>query len=207
MSAFLGPIHYWLFNKIEVSEKLFEDIIDFADKSGFESSTLEKEAIEKFGKKVTGKLEDNIDTDNIHGWLQGRIQSVESRLAYVTTELLKENKITESDYLEVFANNAKDIGEKLSINQIKAEELYNLIFNYLLSGMPCDRVNTVTESNDDCLVWIEEIDIHEQYWRGVNGDVALFHKAIEKWIETFVSSSKSRFVYEKIGEDNKIERI
>ncbi len=206
MSAFLGPIHHWLFNKIEVSEKLFSEILVLADNKGVDAKALENASIEKFGNKVVGKLEDNIDTDNIHGWLQARIQSVESRLAFISTSLVNDNKITNDEFIKVFEDNAMSIAKDLSIDEINPEGLYNLIFNYLLSGMPCDRVNTVTESSDDALVWVEEIDIHKQYWDTVNGDVSLFHKGIEKWIETFVATSNCGFIYKKVDNDNKIER-
>ena len=35
MSAFLGPIHYWMYNKIQVQEKMTEDISNLAVNRGW----------------------------------------------------------------------------------------------------------------------------------------------------------------------------
>ena len=40
-----------------------------------------------------GALEDLIDTDNIHGWLQVRVAIVEDNLARVLSELKKEDRL------------------------------------------------------------------------------------------------------------------
>ena len=32
MSAFLGPIHYWLYNKIQLQEELIKDIVAYGEK-------------------------------------------------------------------------------------------------------------------------------------------------------------------------------
>ena len=35
MSAFLGPIHYWLYNKIQLQEELIQEIAEHGIKSGW----------------------------------------------------------------------------------------------------------------------------------------------------------------------------
>lgn len=42
MSAFLGKIHYLLYNKIQLHEKLVEEIAELAKKNGYDSNSLLK---------------------------------------------------------------------------------------------------------------------------------------------------------------------
>lgn len=205
MSAFLGPIHFWLYNKIEVEENILKEIIDKAnDKSDI--SSIVNEGVEKFGKAVSGELEDNIDQDNIHGWLQGKIASVESRVAFTVTYLLNNDVLTFEEINDVFIESAKECASKIS-SANSSSKIYEQIYNYLLAGMPCDRVNEVIENGDDFIKWQTAIDIHKQYWDIVDGDVNNFHKFIDSWIKSFVATVNSDYNYVKNGNENIIERI
>ena len=86
MSLFLGKIHYWLFNKILWFENLEDEIIDFFNKENIKIDY--NKIVSKYGKKLENKnLEEIIDTENIHGWLQDRINSSEGRMASLTSEI------------------------------------------------------------------------------------------------------------------------
>ena len=74
MSAFLGPIHFWLYNKIGNQEKLTKEIADLAVQNGW----IEDEAC---FIKTLPPLETVIDEGNIHGWLQAQISDAETRYA------------------------------------------------------------------------------------------------------------------------------
>ena len=82
MSLFLGKIHYWLFNKILWFENLEEEIIKTAKSEGLDIEGVKSEIEAKYGAKLENKnLEEIIDTNNIHGWLQDRIHRAEGRMA------------------------------------------------------------------------------------------------------------------------------
>ena len=87
MSAFLAPIHTWLFNKIKLAQDLEKDIVNLhIDKFKESAIKIQKEANDIYGQYIEEKpLEDLIDVKNIHGWLQDRIKEVESRSAYIIT--------------------------------------------------------------------------------------------------------------------------
>ncbi len=206
MSAFLGPIHHWLYNKIEVEENILQELIEYTKTTGFDTSSLEKEITAKYGERTVGALEDIIATDNIHGWLQSRITSVESRLAYTVTELLNKRVISKNDIADVFSKNAVACAEKVTLADITPSTIFQEIYNYLLAGMPCDRVNEVTDNTADFTKWITAIDIHEQYWLEVNGNVENYHEFEDKWITSFVSAISSDFRYIKEGNLNIVER-
>ena len=175
MSAFLGKIHYWLYNKIQIHEKFIEDIIDLSKRKGYDSETLLNESYSKFGSPVKGDLEDQIDHANIHGWLQGRIVSVESRLAYIVTELLKKNVVSKEEVGNIFYENGKDTMKNLALEEVDLEDMFNLIFDYMIEGMPCDRVSEVTDSSENVFEWRTLMDIHKEYWDDVEGDVENYY--------------------------------
>ena len=80
MSAFLGPIHYWLYNKIQLQEELIQDIATYGEKSGWPIFS-EKHLEEKTVNKELRPLNELIDVMNIHGWLQERGEmSLRSRI-------------------------------------------------------------------------------------------------------------------------------
>lgn len=74
MSAFLGPIHFWLYNKIGKQEELTKAIASMAAGNGWISDRT------AYIRDLPA-LEDVIDESNIHGWLQDQIHDAETRYA------------------------------------------------------------------------------------------------------------------------------
>lgn len=195
MSAFLGKIHFWLYNKIQLHEKLLKEIISLAEKKGFDCNLLEEESYLKFGHPIVGSLESEIDNSNIHGWLQERIISVEKRLAYIITKLLKQNVINMDEISEIFYKNAVTLAEDVDIEGYSPQEIFKLIFDYMLEGMPCDRINEVIESDDNLVKWRSSIDIHEEYWKAVDGNINNFHLLRDAWINGLLSKKDVNYIY------------
>ena len=200
MSAFLGPIHYWVSNKILVGENIQKEVLEFAKNRGINVDSIKSKAYEKYGEPDYSNLEDVIDEGNIHGWLQGRIDSLEYRLASKVTDILKEN-IKIEEIKEVFKSNGKEVFENIEDKSLSADGLFKVIFDNLVEGMPCDRVNLVEEESDEKVVWITTTCVHKRFWDAVGGDVNNYYILKDGWIEGFVSSSPKNFVYER--EDNK----
>ena len=156
MSAFLAPIHTWLFNKIKLAQDLEKDIVNLhIDKFKESAIKIEKEANDIYGQYIEDKpLEDLIDVSNIHGWLQDRIKEVESKSAYIITKYYdmynEESKaLTESAYISQAIKCAQNENNKSN----SPENAYISLNNYILSGMPCDRANSVTEKNEDYIIY------------------------------------------------------
>lgn len=200
MSAFLGPIHYWVYNKILVGENIQKEVLEFAKNRGINVDSIKSKAYEKYGEPDYSNLEDVIDEGNIHGWLQGRIDSLEYRLASIVTDILKEN-IKIEEIKEVFKSNGKEVFENIEDKSLSADGLFKVIFDNLVEGMPCDRVNLVEEESGEKVVWITTTCVHKRFWDAVGGDVNNYYILKDGWIEGFVSSSPKNFVYER--EDNK----
>jgi len=83
MSLFLGPIHYWLYNKIRNQESFTSVIAAKAKEKKWITDA------DSYTKELPD-LETAIDESNIHGWLQEQIIDAESRFASLVIEIKKQ---------------------------------------------------------------------------------------------------------------------
>ena len=203
MSLFLGKIHYWLFNKILWFEALEKEMIKLAKEEGIDIDTLRKPIVEKYGEETKNlPLEEMIDTSNIHGWLQATIHSAEGRMAALTKIILEKEgskEALEKLYIAqgvLAANEVTESGTDLKT----APEIYNSINDYILDGMPCDRVNEVLSSSDTEVIWTRTICVHKDIWEREGVNVDLFYELRSLWIKSFVNAVNDKFSY--IEENN-----
>ena len=198
MSLFLGKIHFCLFNKVLWFEGLEGVIIKLAKDKGIDVEKLEAEINSKYGVKTPNKnLEDMIDTSNIHGWLQGKIHSAEGRMAAWTKVILENNQDYILDMRKVYENQGVNAANeaKESLENINAETIFNSMNDYILDGMPCDRVNEITYSGEDAVQWIRRICVHKDIWEKEDVDVNIFYRLRSMWIKEFVHELNSNFRY------------
>lgn len=206
MSLHLGKIHYWLFNKIRLFELGEKNIIDWASKENLPVSQWQKEIYENYGMPLDhSPLEAIVDTANIHGWLQDKIQRAEIRYAYLVTKILKENQNYINNLLDIMEEKGNREGKEFAGNQASPEEIYNAINDYVVEGMPCDRINVVESSDQNQLVWKAARCLHKQYWDHVGGNVENYYKLRNRWIEAFVKSVNSEFSFENL--DSNVYKI
>ncbi len=186
MSTFLGPIHYWLYNKIQLQEGLTEEILK-----------PHKELYSKLdslcGKAERRPLEEAIDTGNIHGWLQEQITIVEGRFAAAVTWVL-ENENTDLERLTAIA---RDFGKKHPITATSAPEVFKALQDLLLDGMPCDHVNQVLEQNETQVIWKQTIDLHRPHWEKAGGDVSNYYTLREALVSGMLQESGFVFCQEE----------
>lgn len=198
MSLFLGKIHYWLFNKILWFEGLENEIINLANEQGLDIEKLSNEINLKYGEKLPNKnLEDMIDTKNIHGWLQSKIHSAEGRMAMWITTILNSDEQSITKMEKIYIEQGIKAAKEVKSNQVieNAKEIYNSINDYILDGMPCDRVNEIITSEDNCVEYRRRICVHKDIWNKENGDVNTFYKLRSLWIKAFVNEVNSDFEY------------
>lgn len=151
MSATLGPIHTWVFNKIKFQEKQVERLL-----------TLDQsiDVDEVAGIVEKGSLEDIIDIKNIHGFLQIRINITEKRLALCAEKLIENGFSIERIKKEIF-----DFGVENALPEnCQPQKAYETLNSLLVNGMPCDRIETIIETTERKVVFQENKDIHTEYW-------------------------------------------
>ncbi|WP_432666158.1 hypothetical protein R9X47_07540 [Wukongibacter baidiensis] len=212
MSRFLGPIHHWLFNKIKLYEGLESDIIEKAEgKLSVNLSQITEELKNKVGAPIEDKpLEELIDTNNIHGWLQNKITIAETRQAALITFIVDKHGKEGIDIVkECYKSQAIESGEdaKSKYDLDSAPLLYKALNNYILDGMPCDNVNNITINEDNKLEWKVTNCLHKNYWLDVNGDLDTLYELRKVWISNFVSSANPSFTYNFISEGGDGNRL
>ena len=206
MSKFLAPIHSWLFNKIKISEMLEKDIVEAFDKKFGGASIIYEDIVNKLGHPTEDMpLEDIIDKSNIHGWLQEKISLTEKRTAALVTEFtLKFGEDSKNIIIDAFKAQGQICGKEVKEDSPleSSRDLFKAINNYILEGMPCDNVNSVSEDTEDKLQWVTSKCLHKKYWDLVNGDIKIFYTLRKAWIESFIETINPSFLYKKTIEDN-----
>lgn len=181
MSAFLGPIHYWLYNKIQLQEQMVEDIITLARIKGIEG--LDEKLNSAYGNLERAPLEEIIDENNIHGWLQSQVSKVEYRLADSVVTFLKETQGDLSELEEVFYRNGQAIGTQLQVKEdLNLSQVYKGISDSLLDGMPCDHAIQLLKNEPDEVIWKRAICVHTPYWEKVGGNISCYYHLRNAWI-------------------------
>jgi len=201
MSRFLAPIHSWLFNKVKLHEGLEMDLVErFKSQYGDEIEKIVKDNIEKYGDILPNQpLEEIIDTNNIHGWLQNRISIAETRQAAILGDLF--NKYNGNGIMlakSVYEENGIKCGQDAQSNNDvdTAPDIYKTLNNYILDGMPCDNVNSVTKSEDDYLEYKQSHCLHIGYWKNVGVSSDVMYDLRTTWIGAFVSSANPQYKYQ-----------
>jgi hypothetical protein len=194
MSAFLGPIHFWLYDKIKIQNEIVEEILDYAEKDNI---NLRSDLYGRFGDGVLKPLDEVIDVTNIHGWLQERVTQVERKLAYLVTKLVDKNPVNFDVIKDIFKSKGAEVSN-LDMNS-SLEEAYKVINDALLDGMPCDRANSVISSKENEIIWKRNICVHRQYWDEVGGNIKNYYKLRDEFIKGLLSETGIK--YEKPDEE------
>lgn len=201
MSLFLGKIHYWLYNKIIWAEQMEEDIIEWAKTQNLPADEWMQQSISKYSESTGRKpLEDIIDTGNIHGWLQARIESAELRQAYIVTTILEANPELKDGVIQLFKNQGEVAAKEYDKTISTPEEAFTALNDFILEGMPCDRVNEVIQSDESKYIWKTTACLHKPYWDNVEGDINVFYILRDTWVQSFIESLTPSFKYSKSEE-------
>lgn len=183
MSAFLGPIHYWLYNKIERQQQLVEELFSLGKEQGVD---LEAECQALYGSFDKKPLEEMIDHYNIHGWLQERVSQVEYQYAYCISKLIKIHSDIYQTLIAIHKSNGAKLALMLKDENTNAIGIFKAVSDNLLDGMPCDHANRLLEQSEDELIWQRELCVHSSYWNEVGGDVKLYYELRDAWLTGLV---------------------
>ncbi len=198
MSAFLGPIHFWLYNKIKIQNDIIEDIISLSESNNL---NIRSKVYELYGDGDLPPLDEVIDVTNIHGWLQEKVSVVENKLAYAVTALLKEDPQLIDDLKHIFYDKGSE-ASKLS-NDSSIDDAFKVFNDTLLDGMPCDHANVLLSQEENEIIWRREICVHQKYWDANGGDINTYYLLRDEFIKGLLTDTD--IIYQK--DDDKISRI
>ncbi len=201
MSAFLGPIHYWLYAKIQHVQ---DRTARLAQEANAACSALAESCLatvyETYGEPPARQtdLADLIDPSNIHGWLARQIQLTEAREAALLKELSDYCGGTAWELAEkVFAEDGKRLGEAaVKTNRYdleKASGLYRAFHDTFLAGMPCDGGFEEVSSTDQEIVLERTTCPKAGLWKQVGVSVPNMQKLYQLWLAAFVAALNPAF--------------
>ena len=204
MSAFLGPIHHWLYNKVLWHEELLEEIYLSMRETDLDVNKIKLESESKFGNAETLPLEEVINVNNIHGWLQTKIESLEKRMAYAISRGIESGKVDAEKLSVIYFENGARANDEYKHIIDTPEMAFKAMNDYLLDGMPCDRVNSLVLNSEEKVAWERSQCIHKNHWDDVDGDVNIFYTLRRAWLNgfckngiSFVEYSESSFGFER----------
>ena len=205
MSAFIGPIHYWLYSKIQIVNDRESFIYKKTlDACGDVAEEIREQVWQTYGQPLSNDdLAELIDHDNIHGWLQRQINLAESREAAFIKEILAIGRYdTKNIITEAFQEHGKIIGEKASAkskyDNLTAKEIYMTLNDYYLNGMPCDQGDMIVESDHNNVVWETGNCLQEPNWKRVSIEKNIMLEFYQVWIKSFVKAVNIEFSFKNI---------
>ncbi|MDL2253935.1 hypothetical protein LJC49_07680 [Ruminococcaceae bacterium OttesenSCG-928-I18] len=179
MSAFLGPIHLKMYDRILYQDTMSQSILDLVAKedwSGAFAADLEDTA----PAAVKQPLDTIIDKNNIHGWLSEAVALCEHRFALVVCGVLEDHP----ERLRQIQDTMKNLGKAHPVpSAMNAEEAYEAIHDILLDGMPCDFPFTNIAAGPGSVTWQVANCPHESYWETVGRDAEIYYRLRDAWID------------------------
>lgn len=196
MSLFLGPIHHWMFNKILILESRAFSIASALAGEGVESAAVNK-AVADYGEKLAGRdLADMLGDNSIHQFLYGLIAKVQIFEAGLV-DLAK-------DRWEVALRAAEAHGRETAGKALKAsgakgaslEDIYRLIHDNQLEGMPCDPGAETAVLSPAKLGYYHSTCNHIQNWEYTGVDIKRMCAITNAWIKGFIAGVSASASYE-----------
>lgn len=194
MSLVLGPVHYWMHNKIKTTEDREAAIVSaFKDKFG-EAAAEEvlNEVYQKFppSPHVGKPLEEILEGVMIHQGIQNLIVDVETRESAIIAAFTQKFG---NDASETAINAAHEHGvscgqktaQERGTNGCNASEAFELLSNSFCDGMPCDRGAQVVDEADSRTTWDHDDCIHMSYWQAGGASPETMCDIITAWIDGF----------------------
>ncbi|HEX3022476.1 MAG TPA: hypothetical protein VHP81_08805 [Lachnospiraceae bacterium] len=188
MSAFLGPIHFWLYNKIQIQQGIVEKILEVSKEL---APGLREDIDTRYGVSETRMLEEVIDVENIHGWLQNCVTQAEYKLAYSITYLLGKDADIQDKISNIFYEKGEEVSS--NVDPDNAAAAFKVISDSLLDGMPCDHANTLLEESSEKVVWKRNSCVHKDYWDEVGGNISIFYTLREAFIKGMLKGTSLEF--------------
>ena len=78
--------------------------------------------------------------------------------------------------------------------------------DYILDGMPCDRVNEVINSNSETVEWKRKVCVHKDIWKNEGISVDIFYNLRSEWINAFVVEMNNDYEYIQLDENTQVIR-
>lgn len=180
MSAFLGPIHGIVYDKIKAEEVKVQHMVAKMQ------DTRVSAVVEELPAPVIGTLEDVIDLNNIHGWLSEQVQGVDARYAAVVGAVRDAKGDAGIHALLPIEQRFGETAAQELPQDMELAQAFMQLRHKMLDGMPCDG-GLVQETEGDT-------EIHFRI--NPNAHPAIVHQGLEdvfyllreSWLQGFAKT-------------------
>ena len=155
MSAFLGPIHYRMFEKACSVDGLARDIAAYADAQGWTEGHAA--SLDASNPRLEGEITDHIDLSQIHASLDALVHGSEAALAAACAPLASHLDDL-CAYVRTLGAQAAESDGATSDADIK--QIWQLVDGHWLDGMPCDGFVTVVGNEPGQVAWTINLAPH-----------------------------------------------
>ncbi|PUU88727.1 hypothetical protein [Halanaerobium sp.] len=202
MSAFLGPIHMWLYKQIQIVEEREAEIVDqFSQKYSAEKvDDLIFPYRHKYGELKEDKpLVELIGGSDIHPWLEAAISSAQSREAAVVAALMDEFNDQEL-LLSIYSEQAEELAEKAKVRddveQFNLNDAFEIINEHFVERMPCDRLSGAVKE-DGKIIWKHQSRLHQEFWQQTEVELELMHQLYAEWLQVFTENLNPELAHKR----------
>ena len=191
MAEKFAEIHVWMFNKIKLQNQFCDEVLNRLPDSS-QKTQLQNQIVHLF-PFPKGNLEEIIDHENIHQWLEKHLILTDRKLAWLIREV-KDNPLSLNEMEDLFFQLGQTHRENVSPAWLKPSYVYRTVTDALTEGMPCDKANQVISHDEYHLTWEVSRCMHTDNWGVENADIQDFYKLRNAWIQGLLDGSEFTFV-------------
>lgn len=194
MSAFLGPIHYWMFNKISLLEDRAMAVAGKLEKVGLAAQVKAK--LDEYGPRLAGQdLAELVGGESIHNSLYGFITKVEVLEAELVA--LAGDKHYDEVRAEIHAH-GKATGARLLAERGEKADKLDILYRYIadahLEGMPCDPGAQVEQTNGTLRYTHIQCN-HIPNWKYTSCPISRMCAIHNEWLQGFIAGLDGSVTY------------
>lgn len=183
MSAFLGPVHIKMYDRILFQDSMSEAFLDKYE-SKYNDTSIREDVNSLYPAAEKVALETIIDEGNIHGWLSEAVEICEKRFSFIVTASIKAHPVVIEEYEAIMMNMGIDYNKGKPETPIQA---FTMIHDILLDGMPCDFPFQMLEENEEEVRWEVLKCPHSNYWNVGNEDY--YYQLRDAFVQGFLEGS------------------
>lgn len=203
MSLVLGPVHHWMYKKIQTTEAREAFIVNaLKTKYGQESEEILSFIYAKHPlSDKNASFEEILGNTPIHQGIQNLIIKAETREGFVITAFCEkygdeaEELAIRSAYEYGVECGKRAVVERGSRGECSASKAFEMIQSYLCDGMPCDRGAQLQSEENDRTTWDHIECVHEQCWKDASASFKTMCDMLNSWIAGFGEGVNPKIKY------------
>jgi len=190
-------MHHWLFNKIRLVEEREKAVFAELEKRFGEGTAAIRGRVEaEYGSHFDGApLDTIIGETSLNDFLSGAIETVETREAALLAAVVKAHgEEARQAAIKASCNHGRQQGrsavEEYQVEDPTPEDVYKIVKNYFLDGMPSDHVIEIEHNADSAFIERHTACLHRPHWEKAGAGDRFMCEYVVSWLRGFTSAFK-----------------